>query len=158
MSTGKGDLNLLTDFQRGDIQQRLTGDIKFLRGTWRCDYCGFVTVADSMTRYNTFAPAYVMYLCGHCTRHAQGVTCRQEGHDPRHCDECKDPRKSKLLTWKKSKSTDPLREPSEEWMDAQVNHLKCQRDLIERQIEAIESTKRRRKEEQSDEKREKKVN
>ena len=147
----KGDVNALTDYQRSDIQQRLTGVIKFQSGSWKCDYCGYVTLARSMTRYDTFAPSYVMYLCGSCSGHAQGVTCQREGHDASRCDECKNPKKSKLLTWKKKKPTDTLREPSEEWMDAQVNHLKCQRDLLDRQIEAIESTKRRRKDEKKEE-------
>jgi hypothetical protein len=43
MSSSKGDVNLLTAFQRSDVQQRLTGVIKFPQGSWKCDYCGFVT-------------------------------------------------------------------------------------------------------------------
>lgn len=85
-----------------------------------------------------------MYICGTCVRHAQGHTCQTQGLDPVHCSECKDPAKSMLLTWTK-RDGEPINVPSDEWMEAQLNHLKCQRDVLDRRIEAVETKLKRAK-------------
>jgi hypothetical protein len=48
-----------------------------------------------------------------------------------------------LLSWKLNGKEPPT--PSVEWMEAQLDHLKCQRNVLDKQVNAVESELKRRK-------------